>query len=146
MSGYKILVTGGAGFLGQRIVGELLTDQALFPLEELRILDIRDYLGISDQRIKMIQGDIGDEKIVEHACEGVDAVIHTAAMVDWGTRRPSGPGQGFHVWLRDPDDRGKQPFRGGLGHVRRPLRRFQRPRGLALRHEIPALLMAPRRL
>lgn len=88
MSGYKILVTGGSGFLGQAIVKELLGENAVLPIAELRIFALKEYSGIEDQRIKPIQGDIRNWNLVNEACKGVDAVIHSAALVDWGIKRP----------------------------------------------------------
>jgi nucleoside-diphosphate-sugar epimerase len=82
----SILVTGGAGFLGKAIVEEFLDASSPVEVRELRILDIRDYIGVSDERIQYLKGDICNQDDISNACKGVDIVIHTAAIVDWGTK------------------------------------------------------------
>jgi nucleoside-diphosphate-sugar epimerase len=83
------LVTGGSGFLGKTIVKELLDpDSPINPIE-IRVLDNRVYTGIQDDKITFIQGDIRDYQVVERACEGVTLVIHSAAIIDWGTQPES---------------------------------------------------------
>jgi len=82
----SVLVTGGAGFLGKAIVRELLDAKSPVEVPELRILDIREYDGVSDGRIHCLRGDICNYDDVSRACKGIDIVIHAAAIVDWGTR------------------------------------------------------------
>jgi nucleoside-diphosphate-sugar epimerase len=82
----SVLVTGGAGFLGKAIVQEFLDADSPVEVTELRILDIRDQDGKSDDRIHYLKGDICNYDDINKACKGIDIVIHTAAIVDWGTR------------------------------------------------------------
>jgi nucleoside-diphosphate-sugar epimerase len=82
----KILVTGGAGFLGNAIVQELLEANSPVKVSGLRILDIKEPDGISDERVHYLKGDIRNFDDVVTACKGIDLVIHTAAIVDWGTK------------------------------------------------------------
>ena len=82
----SVLVTGGAGFLGKAIVQEFLDAESPVEVPELRILDIRDYDGDSDDRIHYLKGDICSYDDINRACKGIDIVIHTAAIVDWGTK------------------------------------------------------------
>jgi nucleoside-diphosphate-sugar epimerase len=82
----SVLVTGGAGFLGKAIVQELLDANSPVEVSELRILDLRDYDGGNDDRVHYIKGDICNYEDISRACKGIDIVIHTAAIVDWGTR------------------------------------------------------------
>ena len=80
-----ILITGGAGFLGNAIVMELLDEDGLIPVKEIRIMDLRAPDIQGDTRIQYIQGDIKDYDQVEKAVQGSDIVFHAAAIVDWGT-------------------------------------------------------------
>jgi len=82
----NVLVTGGSGFLGKAIVREFLDAKSPVLLNELRILDLKDYEGSSDERIHYLKGDICHYDDISRACRGIDIVIHTAAIVDWGTR------------------------------------------------------------
>jgi sterol-4alpha-carboxylate 3-dehydrogenase (decarboxylating) len=84
LSGQVILVTGGAGFLGTALLNELLENDAPLPVKEIRVLDVKEP-EVADARIKYIQADIRDYDAVVRACEAVDVVIHSAAIVDWGT-------------------------------------------------------------
>jgi len=81
-----ILVTGGAGFLGKAIVREFLDAGSPVGVRSLRILDIKDNEGSKEERIQYLKGDICNYDDINRACQGVDLVIHTAAIVDWGTR------------------------------------------------------------
>jgi dTDP-L-rhamnose 4-epimerase len=81
----KVLVTGGAGFIGSHIVDALLAEghearilDALLPLAHSRP---PDYLH---PEAELIVGDVGDADTVARALDGIDAVSHQAAMVGLG--------------------------------------------------------------
>jgi nucleoside-diphosphate-sugar epimerase len=82
----NVLVTGGSGFLGKAIVREFLDANSPVEAGELRILDTREYDGPADDRIHFLKGDICNYEDISNACRGIDLVIHTAAIVDWGTK------------------------------------------------------------
>jgi nucleoside-diphosphate-sugar epimerase len=86
-SNLNILVTGGGGFLGRAIVQELLDTHSPLGVRELRIFDLKDDDGFND-RIQYINGDICNYDEICRACSGIDLVIHSAAIVDWGTKSP----------------------------------------------------------
>lgn len=82
----SLLLTGGSGFLGRAIVKELLSAGSPVDFSLLRIFDLKAYDGPPDQRIEMVVGDIRDDDAILTACKGIDAVIHAAAIIDWGTK------------------------------------------------------------
>jgi UDP-glucose 4-epimerase len=78
----KILVTGGAGFVGSHLVERLLREEA-----SVRILDnfstgdlrnIEAHLG----QVELIKGDIRDPAILPQAVRGVELVFHEAAQIN----------------------------------------------------------------
>jgi len=82
----NILVTGGAGFIGKSIVKELLDPKSPIEVSMIRIYDLNDYQEIEDKRIENVIGDIRDSEKLTKACKNIDLVIHSAAIVDWGTK------------------------------------------------------------
>lgn len=84
-----IVVTGASGFLGKNIVKELLDPTSPIKPKEIRVFDIKSFAGIQDEIIKVINGDVRNFKEVNDVCKDVDVVIHSAAIIDWGTRPKS---------------------------------------------------------
>jgi len=80
----KILITGGSGFLGQAILRELAAGAPGFELAEVRVLDRAPAPTVPGLPIVPIVADVSDAPTVAEACRGVDAVIHSASLVDWG--------------------------------------------------------------
>ena len=77
MKKLKVLVTGGAGFIGSH-VSRLLLDAG----HEVCILDnlSHGYEENVDKRVKLVVGDIADSNKTIEALLGVDAVIHMASL------------------------------------------------------------------
>jgi UDP-glucose 4-epimerase len=73
----SILVTGGCGFIGARLVAQLCDDEA-----ELRVLDnlSRGRADNLPPDVELVRGDIRDSDAVAGALAGVDTVIHLAAF------------------------------------------------------------------
>ena len=79
----KLLVTGGAGFIGSNFIRMTLQK---YPGIEITNLDKLTYAGnpenlkdISDPGYNFVKGDICDPEIVMQAIQGADAVVHFAA-------------------------------------------------------------------
>jgi nucleoside-diphosphate-sugar epimerase len=84
--GFRVLLTGGSGFLGRAMIRELLDPSAPFPVAGVLVLDPAAPEGIHDDRVTWIRGDVRDPETVSGAAAGADLVFHAAAIVDWGTR------------------------------------------------------------
>jgi len=80
----KILVTGGCGLIGSSTIDRILAD---YSPGQIVILDnlTRGSLSnvssaLADKRVKLVRGDIRDLSSVKSAMQGMDAVIHMAAL------------------------------------------------------------------
>ena len=80
ISGRRILLTGGAGFIGSHLVERLAPDNDIVVLDTFR----RNALGPAglDQhpRVKVIKGDVLEAAAVKDAMAGCDAAIHLASI------------------------------------------------------------------
>ena len=78
----KILVTGGAGY-----IGSVLTRQLLEKGYKVRVLDSLMYGGepiidlFNNPQFEFVKGDVRDRAVVSMAMEGIDYVAHLAAIV-----------------------------------------------------------------
>jgi len=84
----KLLVTGGAGFIGSNFVRMALSDKFPdFNVEQLTVLDLLTYAGdeenlkpvASDKRYKFVKGDIRDLELAKKLMQDADQVVHFAA-------------------------------------------------------------------
>lgn len=80
----RILITGGTGFLGRALVERLVREPLI---ESIRIVSRDEHKVVAmaecysrDSPIRWFVGDIRDIDRMRVACQGVDAVIHAAAL------------------------------------------------------------------
>lgn len=85
-----VTVTGGAGFLGRAVVRALLGEDrpSPFGVREVRVFDLEPGPAEEHQGVRVvpIEGSVCDAAALRRACQGADAVLHLAALVDWGVR------------------------------------------------------------
>jgi UDP-glucose 4-epimerase len=69
----RVLVTGGAGFIGRRVVAALLAEGA-----EVTVADLKTYTG--DGSVRVVTGDLVEPTVASQAvAPGTDTIIHLAA-------------------------------------------------------------------
>jgi len=87
MSG-RILITGGAGFIGSHLADELLEHgyqvRALDDLSEQVHGPGDSRPGYLSPEVELVEGDVRDPEAVRKALQGIDAVFHLAARVGVG--------------------------------------------------------------
>ncbi|GAA3631888.1 dTDP-glucose 4,6-dehydratase [Microbacterium awajiense] len=78
----KLLVTGGAGFIGSNFVHHVIdhTDDHVTVLDKLTYAgNLASLEGLPTDRFRFVQGDIADPRVVDELFADVDAVVHYAA-------------------------------------------------------------------
>src|SRR5215470_15140377 len=85
----RIVITGGAGFLGTRLARTILARGALTDVRgnaravrEIVLADIAPAREIGDARVRVVSGDLGDPALVERTlASDTDTIFHLAAVV-----------------------------------------------------------------
>lgn len=89
----RVVITGGAGFLGKKLARRILQQGALAdadgqarPVSELMLFDVGEAKGpgLDDPRVKALAGDIANFATVQSIVQGADTVFHFAAVVSAG--------------------------------------------------------------
>jgi len=81
VSGRKIFITGGAGFIGGWACKHLLANNKIIVYDNVRHRNTLDDWGLSgNKNLKFINGDILDAKKLKNSIGDCDSVIHMAAI------------------------------------------------------------------
>ena len=78
----RLLVTGGAGFIGSNFVHHVLdhTDHHVTVLDKLTYAgNLASLAGLPDDRLTFVRGDVADVALVDELVGSTDAVVHYAA-------------------------------------------------------------------
>lgn len=80
----RVLVTGGAGFIGSHLVDRLLAEgfevTVLDDFSAGRMENVSCHNGV--RGFHLVRGDVRDVGLVEKVVDGVEGVFHEAALVD----------------------------------------------------------------
>jgi nucleoside-diphosphate-sugar epimerase len=85
----KVLITGGAGFLGQRLARQLLArgelrggDGSLRTIEQIVLVDVVPAHDFGDPRVRAVSGDIADGALMRSLIDtDTGSIFHLAAIV-----------------------------------------------------------------
>jgi len=81
----RVLVTGGAGFIGSHVVSALVAaGHEVRAIDNLHPAAHRETERVRTERPELVVGDVRDRRAVDAALAGVDVVVHHAAMVGMG--------------------------------------------------------------
>jgi len=75
----RLLVTGGAGFIGANFVHDAVREHAVTVLDALTYAGSRESLDPVEDEVRLVQGDITDADLVDKLVAQTDAVVHFAA-------------------------------------------------------------------
>jgi UDP-glucose 4-epimerase len=89
LSGKRIVVTGGAGFVGSNIVRRLLKERASVVVLDDFYTGEMDNLPVEDPQLEVVRGSVTDFDLVRDVVKGASVVIHEAARnIIVSTRNP----------------------------------------------------------
>lgn len=80
ISGKKIFITGGAGFIANKILEKLLTDNQITVYDNYRRDTLSSSAYANHPNLTIIRGDVLDVAHLTKAMNGTDIVIHAAAI------------------------------------------------------------------
>jgi nucleoside-diphosphate-sugar epimerase len=76
----KVLVTGGAGFIGSNLADELIRQGARVSIIDNLTTGFRENLEEINGNFEFIEGDINDDAALSKAIDGAEIVFHEAAL------------------------------------------------------------------
>jgi len=95
----KILVTGGAGYIGTTLIPKLLQKNFEVTVIDSLLFNNGDKIipFIKNKNFKFIKGDIRNHKLINELLKGQDIVIHLAALVGYPICREKGKLESYEV-------------------------------------------------
>ncbi|MFR6419681.1 MAG: UDP-N-acetylglucosamine 4,6-dehydratase (inverting) [Parabacteroides distasonis] len=86
----SVLITGGTGSFGKKFVETILRDYpqvkriVIYSRDELKQFELKQNTSASKYpQLRFFIGDVRDGERLERACEGIDVIIHAAAIAKW---------------------------------------------------------------
>ncbi len=81
----RVLLTGGAGGVGKELASVLMEHGYAVRIFDLPFMDFSAFEGVDN--VEVLKGDIGDVPTVHAALEGVETVVHLAALLPPNSER-----------------------------------------------------------
>src|SRR5437868_12726286 len=76
----RILLTGGAGFIGSRLVARLVADNEIVVFDNLHRNSLKDTGLQGHAHVRVVEGDVLDPAAVLAAAQGCQLIVHLAAI------------------------------------------------------------------
>jgi UDP-glucose 4-epimerase len=91
LTGKRIFITGGAGFIGSTLTGRLLAENEVVIYDSLSRDALKDKAYSRHANLTVIRGDVLDAESLARAMRGANVVVHCAAIagIDTVTRSPT---------------------------------------------------------
>ncbi len=80
ISGARIVVTGGAGFIASHIIDRLVEHNKIVVYDNLKRNALQYSANHNHPNVTLVQGDVLDAGKLDHVIEGADIVVHAAAI------------------------------------------------------------------
>ena len=81
ITGKRIFITGGAGFIGSSLIGRLIQENEIVVYDNLQRNVIKETAFVNHPNLKLIQGDIFDAPTLSESMKHSNIVIHMAAVI-----------------------------------------------------------------
>lgn len=87
----RIVITGGAGFIGSTLIGRLVQDNDIVVYDDLRRNALSGRSYASHPRLRVVKGDVLDLGALREAVKGANLIVHCAAIagIDTVIKRPT---------------------------------------------------------
>ncbi|ALO15759.1 dTDP-glucose 4,6-dehydratase 2 [Salinivirga cyanobacteriivorans] len=91
ISGKKIFITGGAGFIANILISRLVEDNKIIAFDNFHRDTLTDSEFAKHANLEIVKGDVLDYNLVFESMKGADIVIHAAAIagIDTVIKRPT---------------------------------------------------------
>jgi UDP-glucose 4-epimerase len=80
LTGKKIVITGGAGFIGSTLAGELIEHNEVVLFDNLARNSLQHRSFANHRNLRLVQGDVLDASAVRDVVAGATHVVHCAAI------------------------------------------------------------------
>ena len=80
MKNRKVIITGGAGFIGANLAKELAANNSVIIIDNLSVGKKEKVTDLLRENVKFVEGSIGDLSLLKRLFRNIDFVFHQAAI------------------------------------------------------------------